>query len=28
VPQCPKDGTFMDKIEAWVCSKCGMKVKK
>jgi ribosomal protein S27AE len=27
-PQCPECGTFMDKITAWVCSKCGKKTKK
>jgi len=24
-PQCPKDGTYMDKTVAWVCSRCGGK---
>ena len=25
--QCPACGTFMDKVTAWVCSKCGKKTK-
>lgn len=25
---CPKCRTFMDKVTAWVCSKCGGKSKK
>ena len=24
-PQCPKCGTYMDKISGWVCTKCGNK---
>jgi ribosomal protein S27AE len=27
-PNCPKCGTFMDKVVAWSCSKCGNKTKK
>jgi rubrerythrin len=27
VATCPKCGTFMDKITAWVCSNCGGKTK-
>lgn len=26
-PQCPRCGTFMDKVVAWVCSRCGKKTR-
>jgi len=28
VPSCPKCGQFMDKVDAWVCTKHGKKTKK
>jgi ABC-type ATPase with predicted acetyltransferase domain len=28
VPTCPKCGTYMDKVTAWVCSRHGSKTKK